>query len=187
MAFRVVLLIAVLVVGSAAGLAQVSTWWTSGGLDNTEEGRVHEIKEKHRVFVSVNYRSTDPNSVNVQQELAQLRGAVSRSLTAYKGLEIVLAPERAELAITVTATHSPQGTSGQGGNFAASRDPDEETSLEVMVLVRGAMQRDGGYRPRVVWELSSPNVRGESAPAAAFALDGFISQLKKLRGESNKK
>src|SRR5688572_3552356 len=128
MVFRVVLLTMVLVVGSAAGLAQVSTWWTNGALENTEAGRLHEIKEKHRVFISVNYRSTDPNSVNVQHELSQLRGAVSRSLTSYKGLEIVLAPERAEMAIMVSATHNPQGTGGQG-NFAASRDPEEETAL----------------------------------------------------------
>jgi hypothetical protein len=173
-----------------AASAQNSIWWTNQGDSQfREQGKLQELKEKRRVFVSVSYRSTDPNQVSEQTERDRLRGAVSRALTAYKGLEIVLAPEKADLAISVTAMDNvgQGGQSGAGGNFAASLDPDVETPLEILVLVRGAMQRDGGYRPRVVWELSSPNVRGEAAPAAGFALDGFISQLKKVRGESTKK
>jgi hypothetical protein len=167
-------------------LFQSSIWWTNQGDEQLREyGKLQEIKDKRRVFVSVNYRSTDPNQVSAQTERDRLRAAVSRALSGYQGLEVVLAPERADLAIAVTATNNV-GTGAGGGNFAASLDPNVETPLEILVLVRGTMQRDGGYRPRVVWELSSPNVRGEAAPAAEFALDGFISQLKKLRGENKK-
>ena len=182
MGLRIMFLAVVLSMTSVPATAQVSTWWTASGDSATETGRMQELKEKRRVFVQVSYRSTEA-SFNTQPELVALRAAVSRTLSAYDGLEIVLAPERAELAIVVNATHVAASTNSAGGNFAASLDPDVEAALEVIVLVRGAMQRDGGYRPRVVWELSSQNVRGEPAPAAAFALDGFINQLKKARGE----
>jgi hypothetical protein len=184
MVLRIPVLAVVLLMSSTAALSQVSTWWTASAESSRETGRIQELRDKRRVFVQVSYRSTEL-TFNTQPELASLRGAVSRALSAYDGLEVVLAPERADLAITVTASHVPS-SGNAGGNFAASLDPEVEAGLEVLVLVRGAMQRDGGYRPRVVWELSSQNVRGEPAPAAAFALDGFINQLKRVRGEDKK-
>jgi hypothetical protein len=187
MVLRVALLTMFVMAAPFAVSAQESIWWTAPGDEQLREsGKLEEIKDKRRVFVSVNYRSED-TLANSQPDRDRLRNAVTRVLAEYKGLEVVLSPDRADLAITVTATEGTGNAQLGAGNFNANLDPADEMSLEILVLVRGANQRNGGQRPRVVWELSSPNVQGEAAPAAAFALDGFIAQLRRVRGETTRK
>lgn len=163
--------------------AQSQNWWTANqDSPNRESGKLDEIKGKSRVFVNVVFSSADPQ-VNAQQERDTIRRLVDQAIKSYPGLEIVPTADRAELAISIVASYSDATPAGGPVNFAASLEPGAETPLHVAVVVRGAMQRDGNYRPRVVWELSSPNVRGEPASAAVFAVDGFIGQLKKLKGK----
>jgi hypothetical protein len=163
--------------------AAAQTWWT-GGEGNSEAGKLQELKLKQRVYLNVVFTTTEPE-INAQQEQTLIRNMATRVIAEYKGLTLVGTPDQAELAISIVAS---QTNSGPGGTTqlarAASQDPNLETPLEVTVLVRGAQQRNGSYRPRVVWTTFTSNVQGEPGPASAFAINGFIEQLKRVREES---
>jgi hypothetical protein len=175
--------IAVLLAISNLAVAQSQNWWATNPEDpNREWGRLQEIKGKRLVFLNVAYTSTDPLG-NTQQERETIRRSVILILSSHKDLEIVSEPEEAEFAINITASQT--ASSGPPGNFAANLDPTMQTPLEVAVVVRGTSQRHGGNRPRIVWELASPNVRGNPGSAASFAVDAFIGQLRKLRAMKN--
>jgi hypothetical protein len=172
------LVLAVIIAWSKPACAQ--NWWNTGdGL--AETGSLQELKQKRKVFLSVVFTTTETD-VNAQQEQAQIRRVVTRALEAYKGLVLVSMADQAEIAISVIASQSTGGAGGLG-NFSLSLDPNIQVPLEVSVLIRGALQRNGTYKPRVVWSMSSQNVHGEPGPAAVFAVDGFIDQLKRVRGE----
>jgi hypothetical protein len=162
--------------------ARAQNWWSAS--DSTAEaGTLQEVKEKRRVFLNVIFTTTEPE-VNAQQEQTHIRRVVTRAIEAYKGIELVGTADQAEFAITVTASQ----TAGPAalGNFSLTLDPNIQVPLDVTVLVRGNLQRNGTYRPRIVWSMSSQNVHGEPGPAAVFAVDGFIDQLKRVRGEPTK-
>ena len=165
--------------------AQAQNWW-SPGEGTAETGKLQEIKQKQKVFLNVVFNTTE-TEVNAQQEQTQIRRVVTRAIEAYKGLQLVGTADQAEIAISVNASqtnNAPTGGPATLGNFSLNLDPNVEVPLEVTVLVRGTLQRNGTYRPRVVWRMSSQNVHGEPGPAAVFAIDGFIDQLKKARGEA---
>jgi hypothetical protein len=161
--------------------AHAQNWWSTG--DVSESGKLQELKQKRKVFLNVVFTTTE-GDVNAQQEQAQIRRVVTRALEAYKGLVLVSTADQAEIAISIVASQSVGGPAAGLGNFSLSLEPDVQVPLEVAVLIRGTLQRNGTYRPRVVWSMSSQNVHGEPGPAAVFAVDGFIDQLKKARGES---
>ena len=180
MLFRKVSLTLLMMMAVLAAPAQAQSWWSAG--DGHETGKLTEIKQKRKVFLNVAFTSSEPE-INAEQKQTSIRRLVTRALAEYKGLEIVGTPDQAELTIGVTASMS-RATNREGAlNFAANLDPDLQAALDVTVFLRGRMQRDGTYRPRVVWGMSSQNVFGEPGPAAVFAIDGFIDQLKKARGE----
>ncbi len=162
---------------------RAQNWWNTGD-GTTETGKLQELKQKRKVFLNVVFTTTEAE-VNSQQEQAQIRRVVARSIEAYKGLELVGSADVAEIAITVTASQSNNPTGGPAlfGNFSLNLDPTVQVPLDVTVFIRGTLQRNGTYRPRVVWSMSSLNVHGEPGPAAVFAVDGFIDQLKRIRGE----
>lgn len=165
---------------------QAQNWWIPGDA-GTEAGKIDELKEKRSVFLSVAFSSSEVE-INAQQEATLIRRLVTQAVSAYKGLNLVPTPEQAEFAINVVASANqlPAGApnvTANTGTFAANFDPNLQTPLDVTITVRGRMQRDGTYRPRVVWNMSSQNVHGQPGPAAVFAVDGFIDQLKKVRGE----
>ena len=164
--------------------ARAQNWWSSGE-GTAEAGKLQEVKQKRKVFLNVVFSTTETD-VNAQQEQAQIRRVVTRALETYKGLELVGAADQAEIAISITASQSigPVGGPATLGNFSLNLDPNVQVPLEVTVLIRGTLQRNGTYRPRIVWSMSSQNVHGEPGPAAVFAVDGFIDQLKKVRGET---
>jgi len=164
--------------------ARGQNWWSTGeGM--AEAGKLQELKLKRKVFLNVVFTSTETD-INAQQEQTQIRRVVTRALQAYRGLELVPTADQAEIAISVNASQSnnPVGGGATLGNFSLNLDPNVQVPLEVTVLIRGGLQRNGTYRPRVVWSMSSQNVHGEPGPAAVFAVDGFIDQLKKARGET---
>jgi hypothetical protein len=160
--------------------ARAQNWWSSGDA-TAEAGTLQDVKQKRKVFLNVVFSTTEPD-VNAQQEQTHIRRVVTRAIEAYKGIELVGTADQAEFAITVTASQ----TTGPAtlGNFSLSLDPNIQIPLDVTVLVRGTLQRNGTYRPRIVWSMSSQNVQGEPGPAAVFAVDGFIDQLKRVRGET---
>jgi hypothetical protein len=161
--------------------ARAQNWWSTS--DVAETGNLQELKQKRKVFLNVVFSTTE-SDVNAQQEQAQIRRVVTRALEAYKGLVLVSTADQADIAISIIASQSIGGPAAGLGNFSLSLDPNIQVPLEVTVLIRGTLQRNGSYRPRVVWSMSSQNVHGEPGPAAVFAVDGFIDQLKKARGES---
>jgi hypothetical protein len=164
--------------------AGAQNWWSAA--DGTSEaGKLQELRQKRKVFLNVVFSTTE-NDVNAQQEQTQIRRVVTRALEAYKGLQLVGTADQAEIAISIVASQSngPAGGPATLGNFSLNLDPNIQVPLEVTVLIRGTLQRNGTYRPRIVWSMSSQNVHGEPGPAAVFAVDGFIDQLKKARGET---
>jgi len=184
MVLRRLSLVACLAMVAFVTPGRAQNWWT-GSDGNTEAGKLQELKQKRKVFLNVVFSSTETDA-NAQQEQTLIRRVVTRALAAYKGLDLVGTADQAEFAISIVASKTNTGTGGTPaplGNFSANLDPGLQIPLEVTVTVRGTMQRNGTYRPRVVWNMSSPNVHGEPAPAAVFAVDGFIDQLKKVRGE----
>ena len=179
--------LSLLVLGMTFALAppaRAQNWWNIGDA-TAETGKLQELKQKRKVFLNVVFSTTE-NDVNAQQEQTQIRRVVTRAIAAYKGLELVGTADQAEIAISVTASQSNGPTGGPAtlGNFSLNLDPNVQVPLEVTVLIRGNLQRNGTYRPRVVWSMSSQNVHGEPGPAAVFAVDGFIDQLKRARGET---
>jgi hypothetical protein len=164
--------------------ARAQNWWNSGDA-TAEAGTLQEVKQKRKVFLNVVFSTTEPE-INAQQEQTQIRRVVIRAIEAYKGIELVGTPDQAEFAITVTASQTRNVGAGPTslGNFSLTLDPNIQVPLDVTVLVRGTLQRNGTYRPRIVWSMSSQNVHGEPGPAAVFAVDGFIDQLKRTRGEA---
>lgn len=164
--------------------ARAQNWWSTGD-GNTESGKLQELRQKRKVFLNVVFSTTEIE-VNAQQEQTQIRRVVTRAIEAYKGLQLVGTADQAEMAISVEASQSNNPTAGDPatlGNFSLNLAPNIQVPLEVTVLVRGALLRNGTYRPRVVWKMSSVNVQGEPGPAAVFGVDGFIDELKKVRGE----
>ena len=161
--------------------ARAQNWWT-GSDDNTESGKIQEVKLKQKVYLNVAYTTTEAD-INPQQETTLIRNLATRAIGAYKGLTLVGTPDQAEMTISVVASQSNRGPGATQHAQAANQDPNLETPVEVTVFVRGAQQKNGTYRPRVVWTTHNSNVQGEPAPAAAFAINGFIDQLKKARGE----
>lgn len=182
MSVRQVLLATFLAILVLATPAAAQNWWTGSG-DNGEAGKLQELKLKQKVYLNVVFTTTEPE-INPQQEQALIRNMATRAIAAYKGLTLVGTPDQAELAISIVASQSNGGNAGATQHaLAANQDPNLETPLEVAVIVRGAQQRNGTYRARVVWTSSTSNVQGEPAPAAAFAINGFIDQLKRVREE----
>ena len=175
MLFPKVSLVVLLVAAPFVISAQSQNWWVVGDA-GTEAGKIQELKEKRRVFLSVAF-NTNEADINPQQEATIIRRLVTQSVSSYNGLQLVSTPEQAEIAINIIAS------SGPAEPIAGNVDPGPQTPLDVTITVRGRMQRDGNYRPRVVWSMSSQNVHGQPGPAAAFAIDGFIDQLKRMRGE----
>jgi hypothetical protein len=163
--------------------AHGQNWW-SPNEGTPETGKLQELKEKRKVFLNVTFTTTEIE-INAQQEQTQIRRIVTRALTAYKGLELVGTADQAEFAISVNAsqTNTPPAGASSVGNFSLNLEPGVHIPLDVTVLTRGTMTRNGSYRPRIVWSMSSPNVQGEPGPAAVFAVDGFIDLLKQARGE----
>jgi hypothetical protein len=164
-----------------AAPAAAQNWWT-GGDGSSELGKLQELKRKQKVYLNVVFTTTEPE-INPQQEQTLIRNIATRAIAAYKGLTLVGTPDQAELAISIVASQSNGGLAATQHALAANQDPNLETPLQVAVLVRGAQQRNGTYRARVVWNSTTSNVQGEPAPAAAFAINGFIDQLKRVREE----
>ena len=176
MLFPKVSLVVLLIAAPLAVPAQSQNWWVVGDA-GTEAGKLQELKEKRRVFLSVAF-NTNETDINAQQEATVIRRLVTQAVSSYSGLQLVSTPEQAEIAINIVASSGPAETAA-----AVIADSGPQTPLDVTITVRGRMQRDGNYRPRVVWSMSSQNVHGQPGPAAAFAIDGFIEQLRKMRGE----
>ena len=176
------LVIAVLVVFTpAAAGAQVADWWSSSPSDETREtGDLSEITGR-RVFLDVTFTTPD---LSLPQEVEVIRQYVLQAIRRAHVLEVVTVPEGADFAISIVGGRVAAGSAAVHAlNYTAAIDETFETPISVSVLVPGAARRDGSRRPRVVWELSSANVRGDPAPAAGFAVECFIGQLKKMRQE----
>lgn len=177
------LLLAVLWVVPTTTHAQI--WWNTSE-SSVESGKLSEIKDKRKVYLNIVYRTVDGETVSSQQEQLQIQNSVAAAIGAYKGLELVVIPERADMVINITASvaSGPQAAPAPVlGNFSLNRDADLQFPLEMVVVVPGKAERNRTPRPRSVWSMSSSNVHSEPAPTALRWVEGFISELKKLRGE----
>jgi hypothetical protein len=159
----------------------VQNWWTLNvERDLTEKGKLKELLTKKKVYVSVSFSDTRPNSPANSQDQNNVTRTINEAISSQKYLQKVTYPEESEFAVIVRATMA-QGTGDRGPNFSLLLDAEAEVAIEVLVLVPGDKQADGTRASRLVWEASSPNAQIEAAPAARFMVDGFLWELRKLR------
>ena len=156
-------------------------WWTLNvERDLAEKGKLKDLLNKKKVYVSVSFTDSRPNPPTNSQEQNNVTRTVNEAISSQKYLQKVTYPEEAEFAIIVRAT-TTQGTGDRGPNFSLLLDAEAEVAIEVLVLVPGEKRPDGTREPRLVWDASSPNAQLEAAPAARFTVDGFLWELRKLR------
>lgn len=182
LAFQIVLAVTLLApIQVHAAPQAVQNWWTlNTERDIAEKGRLRELLNKRKVYVSVSFSDSGPNSQTNTSEQNNVSRIVHEAIAAHKELQKVTYPEEAEFAIIVRASMI-QGAGDRGPNFSLLLETEAEVSLEVLVLVPGEMQSNGTRIPRIVWEHSSPNTQLEAAAAARFTVDGFLWELRKLR------
>jgi len=177
-------LILLLLCSAFTQLASAQTaqnWWTLNvERDLTEKGKLKELVTKKKVYVSVSFSDTRPNSPTTSLDQTSVTRTVNEAIASQKYLQKVTYPEEADFAVIVRTT-TAQGTGDRGPNFSLLLDAEAEVAIEVLVLVPGEKQPDGTYAPRLVWEASSPNAQLEAAPAARFTVDGFLWELRKVR------
>jgi hypothetical protein len=164
-------------------LAQSQNWWVLPASGPAERGKLDEIKTAKKVYLNVTFDSSGAAQITNTTEQADIRKNVEDAFKAHKGLTIVSNPLQAEFAVIVRTTLAAAGTeSERPGNFSVALDPDAEISVEVTVLVPGTKMPTGGtFKPRSVWQITSPNVQLEAGAGARFVVDGFLWELKKLR------
>lgn len=161
--------------------AQAQNWWVIPTQGAGERGKIDELKLKKKVYLNVTFDSTGPGQISNDSERNDIRKNVLDAFKAHKGLTIVSNPSLADFAVIVKTTASTAGADTAPGNFSVALDPDAEISVEVTVLVPGAKNADATFKPRTVWQVSSPNVQMEAGAGARFVVDGFLWELKKLR------
>jgi hypothetical protein len=164
------------------GTAQLyRNWWTiNAEREDTEKGRLQELFSRKKVWISVTFSDTRPNSSLNSPERNDILQAVKEALSVQKDLRMVTYPEEADFALLVRAS-TRQGEGDRGPNFSLLLDAEAEVSIEVLVVIPGSRQADGSRLPRVVWEASTPNAQVEAASAARFTVDGFLWEWKKFR------
>ena len=160
-----------------------------------ERGDVGEIKELHRVCVSI-APGTTSNAFRrrLEQQLFQ-------ELTGYAGLEIVKNPDVAELAILIRIipgeplvpsrpmAGGPAGNGPNGGVATSVAVPSTNESyaspiniVDFYVLTRGSKRDGGAYAPRVIFQRHH-NEGEPTTSGAVLDLAALIKKLKSLRGE----
>lgn len=123
-----------------------------------EKGKISELKDKHRVYVSffdVDVFELEPNRTGFRQRILN-------QLSRHKTLEVVENPESAELAIHIS--------SSSGGVW------------DFFVLTRGAPRKDGRYTARVVVKKLRSDSR-DSTQVIEQAVSTFVDDLRAVRGQ----
>ena len=165
--------------------ARPQVWWSPPPRGGAERGKLEEVKDKRRVYVTF-------FAFTGERDSGEIRRHVLQALTSYEGVEVVSRAEQADFALHVSAARLPPDARRMGGPGqlpirsdappARPGEPDWPTTLELSVLVRGAEQTDGTHRPRVVWETSREAWDRVGADAGS-GVRAFIKRLKKVRGE----
>jgi hypothetical protein len=162
--------------------AQAQNWWVLPASGAGERGKLEEIKIKKKVYLNVTFDNSGPGQITNAAEQADIRKNVANAFKAHKDLTVVLNPATADFAVIVKTSASVAGAETERpGNFSVALDPDAEISVDVTVLVPGTKLSDGTFKSRSVWQVSSQNVQMEAGAGAAFVVDGFLWELKKLR------
>ena len=166
-------------------VARPQDWWWPPLRGDAERGKVEEIKDKRRVYVTF-------FAFTGRRDSDEVRRHVLRALTSYEGVEVVSSIEQADFALHVSASRLPPDARRFGGpgqlpvrSDAPPRRPGEPewpTRLELLVLVRGAEQTDGTHRPRIVWK-TSREAWERVGVGAGSGVRAFVGSLKKVRGE----
>lgn len=164
-------------------VAQPQDWWWPPPGGGAERGKLEEIKDKRRVYVTF-------FAFTGKRDGDEIRRNVLRALGSYAGLEVVSRIEQADFALYVSASQMPLLNERRARELPVRSDapprrpgePDWPTTLEMSVLVRGAEQTDGTRRPRIVWE-SRQEAWDSVGADAGSSVRAFIGRLKKARGE----
>ena len=163
--------------------ARPQDWWWPPPQGDAERGKLEEIKDKRRVYVTF-------FAFTGGRDSGEIRRQVLRALTSYDGVEMVSRIEDADFTLHVSAARLPLPDPrrvGREPSYSAAPEPrpgepDWPTTLELSVLVRGAEQADGTHRPRIVWQ-TSQDVWDSVGASAGSRARAFIGGLKKVRGE----
>ena len=162
--------------------SQAQNWWVLPSTGASEQGRLSEIKTKHRVYIDVALSRPGLGQITSSTQQADVRRNVVDAFKSHKDLSVVLNPESAEFAVVLRTTVSLPGTdSPRPANFSVVMDQDEEVSVELTVLVPGGRLPDGTFRSRSVWQGFSSNAQMGAMAGSRFMVDGFLWELKNIR------
>jgi len=173
-----------LLLASTLGIgAQTRNWWSvTVDREDSEKGKLQDLATRKRVYVTVTFSDTRPNSPLNNPEQNDILESVKEAISVQKDLKIVTFPEEAEFAVIVRLS-TGQGNGDRGPNFSLNLETEAEVSIDVIVVAPGGRLPDGTRAPRIVWEASSPNTQVEARSAARFTVDGFLWELKKARAK----
>jgi hypothetical protein len=153
-------------------------WYHPEGV--VERGDVAELKDVHRVYVSISPgQASNVYVVRLQQQML-------KQLKEYPGLSIVKDPNAAELAIyiRIRPSSSPAFDSGRSRPLYSSQETNVSITNEVdfFVVTRGAKRGEGNYMSRVLIQKHHTETEYVT-PATSLDVDSMIKKMKTLRGE----
>jgi len=160
-------------------------WWRLSSGESRESGHFSELLNRRKVYVSTSFTDSRTISEPSPTSNSDIRSMVLDALATHRELQVVTVPAQADFAVVVRAAAATE-SGDRPPNFSLSLDPSTVISVDVLVLVPGSRGAEGSVMPRVVWESSSSNAQVEAQNAARFTVDGFLSDLSKLRVRATK-
>jgi hypothetical protein len=177
----------VLLMPGAASIVHAQTepvtsgnWWNPSTDGTWERGRFNELANKKKVYVVASFTDSRTISEPSPTRTGDVHRVILEALTEHKDLQVVSVPSQADFAILVRA-YATTDNGERLPNLSLALDPTTVVAVDVRVLVAGTKLSNGASHPRVVWESSVANAQVEAQYAARSTVDGFLSELSKLK------
>lgn len=149
-------------------------WWQPAflGNNNSESGKIDELKGKTRVYLS-NFLGSSTIA-----ESNSFREQINKQISEFEKIEIVNNPDEADFAFYFKVGYFPNTSSTFSTASNSSQTAQNVSECGFYVLTKGAEQADKSYRPRILFErLSFAN---DCRNWARHSLSNFYRKLNKL-------
>jgi len=123
-----------------------------------ETGKISELKDKHRVYISFFDGFVSPE----EPSRTGFRQRIVNQLSKHQTLEVVEKPDAADLAIFIRSSSTG--------------------AWDFYVLTRGEPLKDGSYKPRVVVKKLRSDSK-DSTQIIEQAVSTFVDDLRAVRGQ----